>query len=146
MSRSRGSSSLAAALVALGALASTPPAPAATGVPAPRAYWRVLLFFDEAHDTPANVLFEESVRATLARATDRRIEYFVEYLDVSRIQDDAYQSLFFDFLREKYRADPPDVAVVFEISAAAGRITQEFRRAGGSEKTWRPGVVPVFWK
>jgi ABC-type uncharacterized transport system substrate-binding protein len=87
--------------------------PARTGAAgqAPAPAQRVLVLYSDERLLPANIIVDEAIRATFAVSTSNRIEFYSEFLDVSRFPGEAQQQRQRDFLRDKYRERAPDLVI-----------------------------------
>lgn len=73
----------------------------------------VLMIFSESRDLPGNAMMEHGVRQELLNESTNQIEFFTENLDARRFPDPKYFQLFKDYLKEKYRQQNLDLAIVF---------------------------------
>jgi len=74
---------------------------------------RVLMISTEGRFTPGIVLAEQGVQDVLLKRSPSRIEFYAEYLDASRFPDESHHRLFREYLRDKYRQNPPDLVMLF---------------------------------
>ena len=72
---------------------------------------RVLVVYSDERLLPANVIVDEAIRSTFATETTNRIEFYSEFLDVTRFPGEAQQERERDFLRDRYRERPPDLVI-----------------------------------
>jgi signal transduction histidine kinase len=72
---------------------------------------RVLVLFTARRDAPYTIAVENVFRQTLANALSDRIDYYTEYIDLSRFSGEDYQIAIRDFLKRKYANVQPDVVV-----------------------------------
>jgi signal transduction histidine kinase len=72
---------------------------------------RVLALFTARRDAPYTIAVENVFRQTLANALSDRIDYYTEYIDLSRFSGEDYQIAIRDFLKRKYANAQPDVIV-----------------------------------
>jgi PAS domain S-box-containing protein len=72
---------------------------------------RVLVVYSDERLLPANVIVDDAIRSTFATETTDRIEFYSEFLDVSRFPGEGQQEHERDFLRDKYRERPPDLVI-----------------------------------
>src|SRR6478609_4758990 len=72
---------------------------------------RVLVLYSDERLLPANVIADEAIRATFAGDAGNRIEFYSEFLDVSRFPGEAQQQRQRDFFRDKYRKRTPDLVI-----------------------------------
>lgn len=72
----------------------------------------VLVLFESARLLPGNAEGERGIRSALESSADRRVDMYVEFLDVPRFSGETYARTVATFLREKYASLPPDVIVV----------------------------------
>src|SRR5215831_1240628 len=71
---------------------------------------RVLVLYWDNKDFPGNVMFDASFKHVIESAQPGAIEYYPEYMEVSRFPGQD-QSFFKEYLRQKYSARPIDVVV-----------------------------------
>jgi len=72
---------------------------------------RVLVLYSDERLLPANIIVDEAIRAAFAVGTKNRVEFYSEFLDVARFPGEEQQQRQRDFLRDKYRARPPDLVI-----------------------------------
>jgi hypothetical protein len=72
---------------------------------------RVLVVYSDERLLPANVIVDEAIRSTFATETTNCIEFYSEFLDVTRFPGEAQQERERDFLRDRYRERPPDLVI-----------------------------------
>ena len=72
---------------------------------------RVLVLYSDERLLPANIIADEAIRATFAGDARNHIEFYSEFLDVSRFPGEAEQQRQRDFLRDKYQKRPPDLVI-----------------------------------
>ena len=72
---------------------------------------RVLVLYSDERLLPANIIIDEAIRAAFAVGTNNRVEFYSEFLDVSRFPGEEQQQRHRDFLRNKYRERPPDLVI-----------------------------------
>src|SRR5271166_1664083 len=82
---------------------------AAGPVPAP--VQRVLVLYSDERLLPANIIADEAIRAAFAVGTNNRVEFYSEFLDVSRFPGEEQQQRQRDFLKDKYRERPPNLVI-----------------------------------
>lgn len=61
---------------------------------------------------PANVEVDRALREPIARATDRKVELYSEFLDQPDFAGESYEQTVARYLQEKYAVRPPDVIVL----------------------------------
>ena len=88
---------------------------------------RALVLYSDERLLPANIILDENIRATFAAESSGHIEFYSEFLDVTRFPGDAAQQRQRDFLREKYRERPPDLVIV--VGGPALEFLLKFRAA-----------------
>ena len=76
---------------------------------------RVLALFDMGKDSPANVIWDRTIRETLA-STGPDAEYYAEYLDAARFSDEGQTDAFHAYLARKYRDHPIDVIIAMDLT------------------------------
>ena len=79
--------------------------------PTPPPVQRVLVLYSDERLLPANIIVDEAIRAAFAVGTNNRVEFYSEFLDVSRFPGEEQQQRQRDFLRDKYRERPPDLVI-----------------------------------
>src|SRR6188472_1510111 len=95
-----------AILLVAGSLLRAHAAESAVASPRPK---RVLALFDLGKDSPANVIWDRTIRDTIAAAGPDTAEYYAEYLDAARFNDDIHADAFHSYLARKYAHHPIDV-------------------------------------
>jgi hypothetical protein len=78
---------------------------------APAAVQHVLVLYSDERLLPANIVIDEAIRTAFAVGTNNRVEFYSEFLDVSRFPGEEQQRRQRDFLRDKYRERPPDLLI-----------------------------------
>ena len=71
----------------------------------------MLVLYSDERLLPANIIIDEAIRAAFAVGTNNRVEFYSEFLDVSRFPGEEQQQRQRDFLRDKYRERPPDLVI-----------------------------------
>jgi signal transduction histidine kinase len=74
-------------------------------------YKRVLVLYSTRRDAPYTMVVENILRETILSGLAGRVDYYTEYIDLSRFSGPAYQGALRDFLRSKYADRQPDVIV-----------------------------------
>ncbi len=72
---------------------------------------RVLIIYSDERLLPANVIADEEFRRTFRAALGSGVEFYSEFLNVTRFGGKAQETRMRDFLREKYAARPPDLVI-----------------------------------
>jgi len=72
---------------------------------------RVLVLYSDERLFPANIIIDEAIRAAFAVRTNNHVEFYSEFLDVSRFPGQEQQQRQRDFFRDKYRRRPPDLVI-----------------------------------
>jgi hypothetical protein len=88
-------------------------------LPDPRPSHRVLVLYSDERLLPANIIVDESIRATFAAGTSMRIELHSEFLDAARFPGEEQRQRQRDFFREKYRGRSPDLVIAVGGDALA---------------------------
>ncbi len=101
-----------AIVLATGSLLRAHVAESAVVSPRPK---RVLALFDMGKDSPANVIWDRTIRETLASAGPDA-EYYAEYLDAARFSDESQADAFHSYLARKYRDHPIDVIIAMDLT------------------------------
>jgi signal transduction histidine kinase len=104
------------ALVLLAASAVSLAAEAAQATAAPPHPKRVLALFDFSKDSPANVIWDRTIRDTLATAADDGVDYYAEFLDAGRFAGRGMTDAFHDYLERKYADHPIDVIIAMDLT------------------------------
>jgi hypothetical protein len=100
-------------LVTMGAALRAHASERAIASPRPK---RVLALFDFGKDSPANVIWDRTIRATLTSAGSDVAEYDAEYLDAARFNDEGQVDTFHDYLARKYAHHPVDVIIAMDLT------------------------------
>ena len=74
---------------------------------------------------PANIILDESIRATFALDTNSRVEFDSEFLDATRFPGEEQEQRQRDYLRGKYRERRPDLLIA--VSGAAVSFLVKYR-------------------
>jgi PAS domain S-box-containing protein len=85
----------------------------------------VLLVFPYQADLPQTMLVQQSIQAELGSASDLTIDWYYEYLDLSRFPSEGYQQQVADLYAVKYGAKAIDL--VFVVSEAALKFWLQHR-------------------
>ena len=80
--------------------------------PAVSAEKNVLMLFPYQADLPQTILAQQSVRAEFEGASDLKINWYYEYLDLSRFPSKAHQRELVNLYAEKYRDTPIDLILI----------------------------------
>src|SRR5262249_37904341 len=72
---------------------------------------RVLVLLSERRELPGNLMFEESLRATLASAPSGPVEVYSESLDVARFSSPGDRQTQVEFLRQRYADKKLDLVI-----------------------------------
>src|SRR5215831_7116616 len=96
---------------------------------------RVLIFFGDDINQPAISTVSQSLRSSLRSNSNRRVEFYPEYLDV-RLQIDQYESELLPLLHRKYDGRK------FDVIIALGRAALTLLLQHGTELF--PGTPTVF--
>src|SRR3954466_11063893 len=103
-------------LAAIVVLASLAPARA---VHAQSGHKQVLVLYSTRRDSQFSIVGEEELPRDLDVGLARNLDYYSEFIDVSRFVEPAYADAFRDFLRLKYRDVRFDVVVALQEAAIA---------------------------
>jgi hypothetical protein len=105
-------------------------------------YWADPEVYDNAH-------FEPAVRAALQAGSERRVEYYSEYLDTNRFSNDKQVEVFRDYLRGKYAGRRIDVIIaqpqslMFLLKYRAGLFPQTpILFIGAEAPSWERRAAP----
>lgn len=71
----------------------------------------VLVIFSDNRLLPANMEADQALRDAIVGTPERPVELFVEYLDRSHFNGEAYEATIATYLRQKYATRPPEVVV-----------------------------------
>src|ERR1051325_449653 len=102
---------LSAAILALGLLA------AAAMVHAQGDHKRVLVLYSTRRDAQFSIVGETDLPRMLDEGLARNLDYYAEFLDVTRFPEPAYREAFRDFLRVKYSGVRFDLIVAMQDTA-----------------------------
>jgi signal transduction histidine kinase len=72
---------------------------------------KVLVLFTARRDAPYTIAVENVFRQSLVNGLSGRIDYYTEFIDLSRFSGDEYRAAVRDFLKRKYAHVQPDVIV-----------------------------------
>src|SRR5580765_5698784 len=78
------------------------------------AHKQVLVLYSTRRDGEFSSIGERELPRILDIGLDRNLDYYSEFLDVTRFPDPAYQIAFADFLRLKYRGVGLDLVVALQ--------------------------------
>jgi PAS domain S-box-containing protein len=79
----------------------------------------VLVLHSESKFLPANLIIDQSIRATMSTQTDVPLDFYSEFLDQTRLADPGYETLVKDFLKQKYATQRIDLVIAFAPAAIA---------------------------
>src|SRR5262245_43621940 len=80
----------------------------------------VLVLYSTRRDAEISVIGENELPRILDSGLDRNLDYYSEFIDVTRFPDAAYQRAFGDFIRQKYQG------VTFDLVIAIQDVAVEF--------------------
>ena len=86
---------------------------------------RVLVLYSDERLLPANIVIDESIRATFAVGTKGTVEFHSEFFDAARFSGEEHEQRQLDYLREKYRERHPDLLIA--VSGGAVRFLAKNR-------------------
>ncbi|MCP4404841.1 MAG: hypothetical protein GY801_47015 [bacterium] len=66
---------------------------------------------------PGLELLEKTIISTLEAGKSERLEFYVEYMDLSRFEDEEYQRRLYDLYQRKYSALDMDLLIPLQIQA-----------------------------
>jgi signal transduction histidine kinase len=69
------------------------------------------VLFTARRDAPYTIAVENVFRQTLVNSLSGRIDYYTEFIDLSRFSGEEYENTILDFLKRKYAHVQPDVIV-----------------------------------
>ena len=92
---------------------------------------RVLVLYSDERLLPANIVIDESIRATFAVGTKNSVEFHSEFFDAARFPGEAHEQRQRDYLREKYQERRPDLLIA--VSGGAVRFLAKNRASLFSE-------------
>jgi len=101
-----------------------------TAAPPPQSQ-RVLVLYSDERLLPANIVADESIRATFAVGTKNSVEFHSEFFDAARFPGEAHEQRQLDYLREKYQERRPDLLIA--VSGGAVNFLAKYRAALFSE-------------
>ena len=94
-------------------------------VQAPARVQRVLVLYSDERLLPANIIMDEAIRAAFAVGMNNRVEFYSEFLDVSRFPGEEQQRRQRDFFWDNYRQRPPELVIA--VSGGALVFLEEHR-------------------
>ena len=86
---------------------------------------RVLVLYSDERLLPANIVIDESIRATFAVGEGSHVEFHSEFLDAARFPGEVHEQQQRDFLREKYQDRRPDLLIA--VSGTALEFLVKYR-------------------
>lgn len=101
-----------------------PPCPSASAA-GPERVRKVLVLFAYEKDLPANLVIDESIRATFKANSNEPIELFSEYMDLGRFGDARYEQQLVEHYRQKYARH--EIEVVIPVILPALDFAQKHR-------------------
>lgn len=126
-------SSIAASAAAAFVLAHAAPAVSASVQDEHKA---VLVLYSTRRDAQFSIVGEAELPQILDAGLDRNLDYYPEFIDLTRFPDPAYKLAFRDFLRQKYRGVKLDLIVAMQDAAV--ELVEAHR------DSLFPGVPEVF--
>ena len=78
---------------------------------------RVLALFDFEKHSPANVIWDATLRETLQAGRPNAVEYYAEFFDASRFDGPEHLAVMHDYLRRKYAGVAIDVVVAMDLAS-----------------------------
>lgn len=96
----------------------------------------VLVLYSTRRDAQFSIVGEAELPRILDAGLDRNLDYYPEFIDLTRFPDPAYKQAFRDFLRQKYQGVEFDLVIALQ-DAAAGFV-EAYR------ESLFPGVPEVF--
>jgi hypothetical protein len=99
------------------------------------AHKQVLVLYSTRRDAEFSSVGERELPRILDVGLDRNLDYYSEFIDVTRFPDPAYQIAFADFLRLKYRGVGLDLVIALQDVAV--QFVDRNRRACSAA---RPGI------
>jgi signal transduction histidine kinase len=125
--------SIAAAAAATFVLAHTAPAASAGTQDEHKA---VLVLYSTRRDAQFSIVGEAELPRILDAGLDRNLDYYPEFIDLTRFPDPAYKLAFRDFLRQKYQGVEFDLVIAMQDAAV--EFVEAYR------DSLFPGVPEVF--
>ena len=86
---------------------------------------RVLVLYSDERLLPANIILDESIRATFVVGTKSSVEFHSEFLDATRFPGEEQEQRQRDYLLGKYRERRPDLLIA--VSGAAVSFLAKYR-------------------
>jgi signal transduction histidine kinase len=96
----------------------------------------VLMIFSETRDLPGNAMMEHGVKEELLKESTGPVEFFTENLDARRFPDPKYDQLFKDYLKDKYRQQNLDLAIMF--------VSRDFQLARQLPAAFRTNLPVIY--
>ncbi|HEY2296044.1 MAG TPA: ATP-binding protein [Thermoanaerobaculia bacterium] len=97
---------------------------------------KVLVLYSTRRDGQFSIVGEAELPRMLDAGLDRNLDYYPEFIDLTRFPDPAYKLAFRDFLRQKYRSVELDLVIAMQDSAVD--LVEAYR------DSLFPGVPEVF--
>ena len=98
---------------------------------------RILVLYSTRRDAEFSIVGEDVLPKILDAGLGRDLDYYSEFIDVTRFPDPSYRVAFGDFIRLKYQGIPFDLVIAMGDVAAAFVDDGPRRAVSGS-----PGRVP----
>ena len=96
----------------------------------------VLVLYSTRRDAQFSVVGEAELPRILDAGLDRNLDYYPEFIDLTRFPDPAYKQAFRDFLRQKYQGVEFDLVIAMQDAAV--ELVEAYR------DSLFPGVPEVF--
>lgn len=96
----------------------------------------VLVLYSTRRDAQFSIVGEAELPRILDAGLDRNLDYYPEFIDLTRFPDPAYKLAFRDFLRQKYQGVEFDLVIA--LQDAAVELTEAY------QDSLFPGVPEVF--
>ncbi|HEX6899398.1 MAG TPA: ATP-binding protein [Thermoanaerobaculia bacterium] len=123
------------AAAAAATLVLAPAAPAAPAGPQDE-HKQVLALYSTRRDAQFSIVGEAELPQILDAGLDRNLDYYPEFIDLTRFPDPAYKLAFRDFLRQKYQGVEFDLVIAMQDPAV--ELVEAYR------DSLFPGVPEVF--
>lgn len=111
-------------------------APPAASAGAQDEHKQVLVLYSTRRDAEFAVVGETELPRILDAGLDRNLDYYPEFIDLTRFPDPAYKLAFRDFLRQKYQGVEFDLVIAMQDAAV--ELVEAYR------DSLFPGVPEVF--
>ena len=78
---------------------------------------QVLLLFSHKRGVPGHEILEKTITSVLEAGTSDQLEFYIEYMDSSRFNDEEYAWRFYELFHQKYSALAMDLLIPLQVPA-----------------------------